>query len=286
MKISLNNGDEVTMQINGREVTVKKLSITPEMANEIISYSDSIFSNRKSNAAHYKLYSNDMKRGEWKTNGETLKFSAEGALIDGRNRLNAVMLSGKPVDFLCVGNLDQTVADTIDIGMKRTLEHALKMQGYAYENSAAAIVKQKLQLDRKSMSIEASEYAVGISRLDEVHEYEKNQEQYIEAAKFASEVNKDSHKALNKPEVGAIYLYLIETLKWDKNIVLEFFDKLATPTSGTFFWTTYETLKNKKVCRGKERFYQYIMCWNAYIKGNRTKRVSLKEIDWFISPND
>lgn len=285
MKISLNNGDEVTMQINGKDVTVKKMTITPEMANEIISYSDSIFCNRKSNAAHYKLYSNDMKRDEWKTNGETLKFSAEGALIDGRNRLNAVMLSGRPVDFLCVGNLDQTVADTIDIGMKRTLEHALKMQGYAYENSAAAIVKQKLQLDRKSMSIEASESAVGISRLDQVHEYEKNQEQYIEAAKFASDVNKNSHKKLRKPEVGAIYLYLIETLKWDKDIVLDFFDNLTTPKiKGDIFWVTYDKLGNTG-SKGKERFKEYIMCWNAYIKGQQ-KRIGLHKYNWFISPND
>ena len=140
-RIVIDEGDEAVFVINGKEITVSKMTISPESADEIISKSDAIFNNRKSRQATYKLYSEDMTKGEWKTNGETIKFSKDGALIDGRNRLNAVMLGKKDIDFLCVGNLDKEVVDTIDIGMKRTLEHVLKMQGYAYETSSATIVK-------------------------------------------------------------------------------------------------------------------------------------------------
>lgn len=285
-KILINDGDEAVLVINGKEITVSKLTVSPTSANNIIEESDAIFTNRKSREASYKLYSEDMAKGEWKTNGETIKFSKDGALIDGRNRLNAVMLGKKNIDFLCIGNLDRNVVDTIDIGMKRTLEHVLKMQGYAYETSSAAIVKSKLQLDSRQMSQEASETALGLSRLKQVHEYEDNVDRYNAAALYGKDIWVVSHKVLNRPEVGAIYMHLTETLKWGKEVVMEFFDKLATPVKDSIFFTTYNKLQNKKVCRGKDRFKQYIICWNSYIKGKRTQRCSYKEGDWFITPQE
>lgn len=84
-KFYLNENEEAVFKINGKEVTVSKLTVGPTDAEEIISKSDALFSNRKSREKSYKLYSEDMNRGEWKTNGETIKFSADGALLDGRN---------------------------------------------------------------------------------------------------------------------------------------------------------------------------------------------------------
>lgn len=283
-KIYIKDGDEAVLVINGKEITVSKLTVTPTSADEIIRKSDEIFSNRKSREASYKLYSEDMAKGEWKTNGETIKFSEDGALIDGRNRLNAVFIGKKNVDFLCVGNLDRNVVDTIDIGIKRTLEHVLKMQGYAYQTGSAAIVKTKLQLDSRLMSQGASEGALGISRLREVHEYEDNKDRYNAAAEYGKEIYIMSHSALNRQEVGGIYMHLTETLKFDKGIVREFFDKLALPAQGTFFFKIYDILKNKKVCRGKDRFKEYITCWNSYITNRRSNRYPYKEGDWFIAP--
>ena len=281
-KFYLNENEEAVFKINGKEVTVSKLTVGPTDAEEIISKSDALFSNRKSREKSYKLYSEDMNRGEWKTNGETIKFSSDGALLDGRNRLCAVTLGDTKIDFLAVGNVDRDVVDTIDIGMKRTLEHALKMQSSSYETGSASIVKMKLELDSRQMSQEASEVALGISRIDAVHEYENNIEKYQKANSFSKDIWTLSHKALNRPEIGAMYLHLTETLKWDEGIVQEFFHKLATPQEGSIFWRTYEKLRNKKVCRGKDRFLAYIPCWNAFIKGARTRK-TYKTGDWFIS---
>lgn len=283
-KIFIKDGEEAVFVINGKEVTVNKMTITPTIADEIISKSDAIFNNRKSRYATYKLYSEDMANGEWKTNGETIKFSNDGALIDGRNRLNAVMMQKKDIDFLCVGNLDKEVADTIDIGLKRSLEHALKMQGYSYETGSAAIVKMKLQFDANIMAQGQSEAQLGLGRLDEVHEFEKHMNTYNDIANYAKDIWSTSHKFLNRPEVGAIYMHLTETLKWDSEVVYEFFDKLATPVKGSIFNITYEKLGNKKVCRGKDRIKEYIICWNSYITGKRKQRCSYKDGDWFISP--
>ena len=158
------------------------------------------------------------------------------------------------------------------------------MQGWSYETGSAAIVKMKLQFDAKIMAQGQSEAQLGIARLEEVHEFEKHMNTYNDIANYAKDIWSTSHKFLNRPEVGAIYMHLTETLKWDSEVVYEFFDKLATPVKGSIFNTTYEKLGNKKVCRGKDRIKEYIICWNSYITGKRTQRCSYKDGDWFISP--
>lgn len=281
----IQDGDEAVFVINGKEITVSKKTITPQMADEIISYSDSVFSNRKSRRASYDLYADEMKKGKWRSdNGETIKFGADNALVDGRNRLNAVMLSEKAVDFLCVGNVERDAVETIDIGIKRSLENMLQMQEHAYETGAAQIVREKLQLDKKIMAQGQSNAQLGLSMLEQIEEYEKNAERYNSISRYSKDIRSTSHRALNCPEIGGIYLHLTETLKWDRDVVDEFFDKLATPTKRTIFFTTYENLMNKKVCRGKDRIKEYIICWNSYIGGKRVLRDSYKDGDWFTAP--
>lgn len=282
-KIYLNDDEEAVFVINGKEITVSKLTVSPTSAKDIIAKSDEIFTNRKSNKNSYSLYAKDIANGEWKTNGETIKFSKEGALIDGRNRLSAVSIGEKDVDFLTVGGIEKSVVDTIDIGLKRSLEHALKMQGFSYEKGSAAIVKLKLELDNRRMGcFTASDMTLKLSRLKAVHEYENFIDEYNNVALYGKDIFTTSHKALGVREVGGIYMHLTNTLNWDKEVVNEFFNKLATPTEKSIFFTTYDKLANKKVCRNRDRIKEYMICWNSYITGKRTIRCSYKEGDWFI----
>ncbi len=283
--IIIKDDEQAVFVINGKEVYVSKLTVTPSGAEEILSNSKEIgFKNRNPLPQRYKLYSEDMRNGSWKTNGETIKFDKEGALIDGSNRLNAVSIGNKTIDFLSVGNLDRDCVDTIDDGIKRSLEHVLNMQGYAYETGAAAIVRLKMQLDKQRLAQGQSAGNLGIKRTDEVMEFENHKEVYNKVTQYAKDVYTNSFKALNRPEVGAIYLHLTDTLKVDKGIVEEFFDKLISHTPKTIFFKTYESLMNKKSCRGADRMREYIRCWNSFVRGNRVNRCAYNEGDWFIEP--
>lgn len=60
--------------------------ITPERAAEMLSKNKS---NRKINQANVRRIADDMLTGNYKLNGETIKFYADGTLADGQHRLTA-----------------------------------------------------------------------------------------------------------------------------------------------------------------------------------------------------
>lgn len=117
---------------------INVLKIDPEKAAEFLAR------NRKNRALrwrHVRSLASDMSTGNWKLNGETIKFAADGTLLDGQHRLAAVVESGVAVEMLVVTGLSGLDQETMDTGAKRTLSDVLALRGE--ENSshlAAAIV--------------------------------------------------------------------------------------------------------------------------------------------------
>lgn len=70
-----------------------------------------------------------MTRGEWMENGEAIKFSNTGALLDGQHRLKAVVRSGVTIKARVEFGLPDAAFITLDRGKKRNLSDALAMQG-------------------------------------------------------------------------------------------------------------------------------------------------------------
>ena len=99
-------------------------------------------------------------------------------------------------------------------------------------------------------------------------------------------IQQESGKALNVPEVGAIFLHLTKDLKWDSNYVEKFFINLVNaPRDGKSIYSkTMNNLSNKAICKGKNRIQEYILCWNAMIHGCTKQRNSYS--DWFEKPTN
>lgn len=71
------------------------------------------------------LYARDMKNGDWKNNGETIKFYEDGTLFDGQHRLAGVVKAGVPVLMTVVWGINKDVT-ICDSGMNRTQLQMLK----------------------------------------------------------------------------------------------------------------------------------------------------------------
>jgi hypothetical protein len=99
---------------------------TPRMAQALLAVGGP---NRKVNENKVEEYAAMMKAGKWEMNGETVKISRAGKLLDGQHRLHAVALSAKTVSILTVKNLAPRTQATIDNGFKRTIAHILEIQG-------------------------------------------------------------------------------------------------------------------------------------------------------------
>lgn len=113
--------------------------IGPETASFMLSRNDA---NRPCDMRRAARIAGDILRGEWKVNGDAIRISKTGRLLDGQHRLNAVIISGKAIDTLVVRGLDDKVFDTIDVNNKsRTTGDILSIKGYKHYNALAAVAR-------------------------------------------------------------------------------------------------------------------------------------------------
>ena len=110
---------------------VNIVTITPELAAALL---ESNTSNRTISRQRIRMYSNAMKRGQWKLNGESIKTcttaSGDVRLLDGQHRLLACIESGTDFQTLVVEELDESVFSVIDRGKARGNHDVMSMAGY------------------------------------------------------------------------------------------------------------------------------------------------------------
>ena len=103
--------------------------------------------NRNLRKAVVESYARDMAAAHWALNGETVKFSAAGQLLDGQHRLNAVVLAGVTVPMVVVRGLADEVMQTVDAGAKRSYSDALKLMGEDNTSTLAAVARRAVMWD-------------------------------------------------------------------------------------------------------------------------------------------
>ena len=108
-------------------IQVNLTTITPAMAQQLLVGN---INNRPHDVARSARLAQAILRGEWSVNGDTIRVSKSGRLLDGQHRLHAIAMGNRSVDTLLATNLDDAVFDTIDVGGKpRTAAHIMTMKG-------------------------------------------------------------------------------------------------------------------------------------------------------------
>lgn len=121
--------------------------ITPDMANEMLKSNTNNY--RK---AYYKVvakYADDMANGRWQTNGDPIRISKSGVLLDGQHRLMAIAKSGTTQTMLIVYDVEDETS-VFDIGYRRNLQQIVKhnsLKAGALDNSCLSGVRIILSRD-------------------------------------------------------------------------------------------------------------------------------------------
>jgi prophage antirepressor-like protein len=105
---------------------VALVTITPEMAEEMLKKN---IGNRKINQANVNRIAADMATGNYKLNGETIKISPNGEILDGQHRLLAAVKSGMTFRTYIVYNVERESIGTIDMGKGRSVADSLNVMG-------------------------------------------------------------------------------------------------------------------------------------------------------------
>lgn len=123
------------------EPSVKIEIITPAIAKEMMKRNPR---NRNVIQGSLNHYIRQINEGQWKLNGDTIRFDTDDNLMDGQHRLLAIIETGISMKCMIARNLNKDAMPTIDTGRMRTVADHLKLQ-HRFETSnyasvAAAIV--------------------------------------------------------------------------------------------------------------------------------------------------
>jgi len=121
-----------------KEPTFLTTQMLPEDAEYLLEENDH---NRHMQTRVVDRYKRFMKAGKWRLNGECIKISTDGILLDGQHRLEALRQLGKPVRMsLAIGVAPDTFAIN-DTGKPRSSGDILSIAGYKNVNANAAALR-------------------------------------------------------------------------------------------------------------------------------------------------
>lgn len=127
------------------EPAYKVVDVTPALAEQWLKRNTH---NRNIRDRVVLAYARDMEAGNWAENGEAIKFAADGTLLDGQHRLNAVTLAGKTVRMLVVTGLANATQETMDAGSKRRTADAFGLRGETNASVLSSITKRVWMWDQ------------------------------------------------------------------------------------------------------------------------------------------
>lgn len=182
------------------------ITITPEMAKEWLA--SNIKNNRPIKRA--KEYAEDMKAGKWRLTHQGIAFNEEGTLIDGQNRLTAIVMANIPVTMSVAFDCPADSFEVLDIGRPRSLGDYLKTQNYKNYNTLGGLVK-RIQAYEKGynslLSVNGAGHGLSAeTRLNQIEFFEANKEKLIECNLYGNMVYQKSTARLMSPgDIGLLY---------------------------------------------------------------------------------
>lgn len=234
--------------------------------------------NRNLNKRTVSQYARYMSLGEWQMNGETVKITKHGKLLDGQHRLAAVIQSGTKQEFIVVRDLDDKNMETIDVGKKRTIADALTIKGYRTNsnNVLAAATKYVMDFEGGTYARKRQHALSPTSAL----KFLKKNPGLVDSVAAITGYGKDIARLVS-PSVATAMHYLFSSQ--NKKAADMFFRGLAKGESLPA-GSPILALRNKFVLeaakgkRGGENRHKNVACfvtaWNAYLNGDELKKVS------------
>lgn len=118
---------------------IEVVNVTPALAEEWLAKNTH---NRRLRETRVNRYATDMANGDWRWNGESIKFSKAETILDGQHRLHAVIRADVTIPMAVVRGLDDEAQETVDGGIPRAFHDVLALRGEVDAPALAAIVRK------------------------------------------------------------------------------------------------------------------------------------------------
>jgi len=244
--------------------------ITPEVAKEMLKRNTG---NRGLSNSHLIFLSKEMTEGRWLFDGQPIRFTDGGKLLDGQHRLNAVINSGESQDFLIVTGIESDSFKVMDTGKNRNGSDCFKIQGIEYSTSVAATVK--FIIDMKFNTVSGG---VKISNSELMEWYSENKS-ILEFVRRSEHLAKAFSRVISSSKIAGYWFLFAEKNVTDSDI---FINKLCNGLDLSVDSPIY-VLRKKLIdiklgdfeMNRKTKSALIIKAWNFYRKGE-----SIKVLKW------
>lgn len=256
--------------------------ITPERAAVMLSTNRA---NRSLKKDRVIQYADDMSAGRWRATGESVKLDHEGDLIDGQNRLAAIIRSGVTIRMLVVRGVDRSAQVAMDSGVMRTTNDALSFAGYGNTSVLAATATTHYLWRRGALPHCMS---VGTTRERPSREahlaYIQDHPELQEAAQFARTIRRFK---LPSGAVGAAYIELRRVA--DDDEASDFFHRADTmmirgadDPIGTLVRRIADMRARRESIRPALGLYLIVRTWNAIRTGEGLSKLQVIKSGEFL----
>ena len=247
------------------------VTITPEVAKSILEKEDQNF--RVVSKRWVNVIQKDMENGTYHTNGESIKFSKDGSLIDGQHRLTACVNSGLPMKTVVIFG---AISEGLDTGAKRNIAQTLKNLGYDNASSSANVAQWCIAHDLGDWSKLSTTHTT-ITR-DQIIEFVSNYHNEIRSAlALARKPEGSIHYA--KTSMASIFLIGSGLSNPEENPTAIWFSKAIEFGSHLEMTDAALLLRNMIMAQTNHKkmttaFMRYVMsfAWNQTVKGLKTTK--------------
>lgn len=242
-------------------ITYRRITITPALARAYLVVNAE--NNRNVKRSKIESYARDMLSGNWNSDsGETIKLSETGRLIDGQNRMHAVIKAGIPIDFDIAHGLPDAAMLVLDSGASRTGADALKVSGATDRMRSGAIVRWSILWDAGVFMGQGG--AVAPTNTEINTRYLSDPDGYDSAATRSSDCQR---RGLGAGRVAGMAFYLFARI--DREQTHQFFDQFISganlvQNSGPLVLRNRLARIRMDRITGPEQLALFIRSWNAF----------------------
>jgi hypothetical protein len=258
-------------------LSVELVYITPEVAKRYLMQNTQ---NRQKSGRNIKFLVDQMKKGLFLENGESIVFDKFQRITDGQHRLFSIVESGKSYYIPVVRGVESSTMATYDTGKNRSASDVLGLNGYKNTHLLSSFIKLIDKYSKKghktavSSSTNRSET---LTNQQVLNFCDVNYDWIYELIKKVSNIYcKSDGKVLSKTQFCFI-AYLIGGENPSKE-VFDFIKNISglSREEETATSYLYGKLNNAKIIKEPLNFYwilgMSIKAWNYYIDGNPSVR--------------
>lgn len=259
------------------DISVSLVYITPEIAEHYLSYNTQ---NRKESVSSISFLTQQMNKGLFIENGESIVFDKNMKLTDGQHRLMAIIKSGKSYHIPVVKGVNIKSMATYDTGKNRSAADVLSINGFKNANLLSTFIKLINKYEKngskasKPLSYSRDEQLTN----QQILNYCKDNYDWL--YKIILDVTNIYVKSEIKVISKSYFCYMVYMIggKNPDQMVYEFMKNIygLNRTQDTATSYLYSKLYKSKVNKEPLGFYwvlgMTIKAWNYFIDGNPSVR--------------